>query len=144
MDVICKTCGNFGVVVEHHIDGNRENNDITNRILICPTCHYLIHYRRYELRLESDQHVLYNGDKPVCNQRRLKEIEQRMLEEFETIYGVFQYKKNRHGLTKGERQVLGELVSEFMKVDGAQLVNLYPSQDKKYELLRLCLIECGI
>lgn len=29
----------------HHIDRNRENNDISNLQVLCPTCHTLVHYK---------------------------------------------------------------------------------------------------
>ncbi|MBU2591247.1 MAG: HNH endonuclease [Nitrospinae bacterium] len=38
---ICACCG-FGIpeVLEvAHIDGNRENNDVSNLVILCPNCH---------------------------------------------------------------------------------------------------------
>jgi len=45
---ICKHCGmeDKRVLVIHHLDHNRKNNDITNLIWLCRNCHYLIHDRK--------------------------------------------------------------------------------------------------
>ena len=41
----CKQCNckDRRVLLVHHKDGNRHNNDITNLIFLCYNCHYLIH-----------------------------------------------------------------------------------------------------
>ena len=33
----------------HHIDSNRENNDISNLIILCPICHRKLTYNKYSL-----------------------------------------------------------------------------------------------
>lgn len=45
VSIRCSDCGieNIKVLVTHHIDGNRENNDVKNLTWLCRNCHYLIH-----------------------------------------------------------------------------------------------------
>jgi len=45
---ICKQCGykNEEVLVVHHKDKNRDNNNIRNLEWLCRNCHYLIHGRK--------------------------------------------------------------------------------------------------
>jgi hypothetical protein len=42
----CEKCG-YNEFVEilgvHHIDGNRDNNDLKNLMVVCPMCHSLLH-----------------------------------------------------------------------------------------------------
>ena len=43
-DSLCAHCG-FGIppVLEvAHIDGDRQNNDITNLVILCPNCHKML------------------------------------------------------------------------------------------------------
>lgn len=42
---ICKTCGmeDKRVLLIHHIDHNRKNNDISNLMWLCRNCHYITH-----------------------------------------------------------------------------------------------------
>ena len=43
-DPVCAYCG-FGIpeILEvAHIDGNRQNNDIGNLVILCPTCHKML------------------------------------------------------------------------------------------------------
>lgn len=42
---ICFSCNieDIRVLVTHHIDHNRENNNISNLCWVCHNCHYLIH-----------------------------------------------------------------------------------------------------
>ena len=35
----CEICGYTEVLDVHHIDGNRNNNDKDNLIVMCPNCH---------------------------------------------------------------------------------------------------------
>lgn len=44
-DRACQGCGHYGVVDNHHIDKNHNNNGEDNRIFLCPNCHALIHRR---------------------------------------------------------------------------------------------------
>ena len=44
----CKLCGYADhpeILVLHHIDKNHENNDPCNWQIVCPNCHYWIHYQ---------------------------------------------------------------------------------------------------
>lgn len=42
---ICKICGKKDkrVIVVHHVDKNRNNNDFKNLVWLCFNCHYLVH-----------------------------------------------------------------------------------------------------
>ena len=42
----CENCGynNVNVLQTHHIDENNKNNEMDNLKLLCPNCHYTIHY----------------------------------------------------------------------------------------------------
>lgn len=42
----CILCGikNKIVLVAHHIDHNRSNNEISNLTWLCMNCHYLVHH----------------------------------------------------------------------------------------------------
>jgi hypothetical protein len=42
---VCKDCGikNRRVLVIHHKDSNRKNNQLENLIWLCRNCHYLVH-----------------------------------------------------------------------------------------------------
>lgn len=43
----CNDCGwneYVDVLVVHHIDGNRNNNELENLVILCPTHHYVRHY----------------------------------------------------------------------------------------------------
>lgn len=44
----CALCGqkNLGNLTEHHIDGNKKNNDYDNRIALCHNCHCRFHSKR--------------------------------------------------------------------------------------------------
>ena len=42
----CEICGLIeGYIIIHHIDGNRKNNDPDNHLVLCNSCHGLLHYR---------------------------------------------------------------------------------------------------
>lgn len=42
---VCRMCGikDFRVLLVHHVDGNRKNNDLKNLIWLCHNCHFLEH-----------------------------------------------------------------------------------------------------
>ncbi len=42
----CQRCG-YAFLEVHHIDGNRENNDLNNLITLCRKCHFEIHAIEY-------------------------------------------------------------------------------------------------
>jgi len=46
---ICVLCGYNISVDVHHIDENKENNDLDNLITLCPNCHREIHIGYTEL-----------------------------------------------------------------------------------------------
>jgi hypothetical protein len=49
---ICSNCGydEFEEGLEvHHIDGNRNNNDLDNLIVLCGRCHNLITYKKFKI-----------------------------------------------------------------------------------------------
>jgi 5-methylcytosine-specific restriction endonuclease McrA len=39
----CKFCGTTNKLQVHHIDGNHDNNAMTNRVKLCQRCHSLVH-----------------------------------------------------------------------------------------------------
>ena len=45
VDSSCALCGSRKALTEHHIDWNRENNDYSNRIVICDKCHVKVNKR---------------------------------------------------------------------------------------------------
>jgi len=40
----CREKVDFNILVWHHLDRNRRNNQMDNLILVCPNCHATIHY----------------------------------------------------------------------------------------------------
>ncbi len=55
----CAICGwdeDVDVLQVHHIDENRNNNDIHNLIILCPTCHWKITLQKY--KLENNKIIL--------------------------------------------------------------------------------------
>ena len=58
---LCAHCG-FGIsaVLEvAHIDGNRQNNDPTNLVVLCPNCH-----KMHDLDLISTETIIQMRDRP--------------------------------------------------------------------------------
>ena len=58
---LCVHCG-FGVeaVLEvAHIDGNRQNNDLVNLVILCPTCHKML-----DLDLIPNEAIIAIRDRP--------------------------------------------------------------------------------
>ena len=47
----CKRCGLIDrrVLAVHHVDKNRQNNDVANLLWLCHNCHYLIHHDTEEM-----------------------------------------------------------------------------------------------
>lgn len=39
----CELCGSTTSIVAHHIDGDRENNELDNLLPVCRSCHTSIH-----------------------------------------------------------------------------------------------------
>lgn len=48
--LVCKRCSrnDMRVLAVHHIDRNRQNNDISNLMWLCRNCHFLIHHDKVE------------------------------------------------------------------------------------------------
>lgn len=46
---VCKWHEDEDVLQVHHIDNNRNNNDISNLIILCPTCHFKLTIGKYKL-----------------------------------------------------------------------------------------------
>lgn len=62
-NMICQMCGRkvFGKDAHvHHIDGNRQHNDMDNLILLCPDCHSKIHHKYLYVRNNSPSITLYD------------------------------------------------------------------------------------
>ena len=71
-DPLCAHCG-FGVpaVLEvAHIDGNRQNNEIANLVILCPNCHKML-----DLDLISNDTIIAMRDRPkiVTWSKRMKD-----------------------------------------------------------------------
>lgn len=52
-DAKCEICGysnHLEILEVHHIDKNRENNDISNLIILCPNCHAALTYKHATLK----------------------------------------------------------------------------------------------
>ena len=47
---ICKLCDSSDerVLIVHHIDRNRQNNNLTNLLWLCHNCHHLVHHYNEE------------------------------------------------------------------------------------------------
>ncbi|GAC1425226.1 MAG: hypothetical protein NVSMB62_22330 [Acidobacteriaceae bacterium] len=70
--VVCAHCG-FGIhdVLEvAHVDGNRWNNDVSNWVILCPTCH-----KMHDLDLISTETIIRMRDRPkvVVWAKRMKD-----------------------------------------------------------------------
>lgn len=69
----CQECGfseHPEILVIHHIDGNRRNNDDSNLIILCPNCHALKHYKRKRTRKDVNAyHRDYYARKKVNNKQ---------------------------------------------------------------------------
>ena len=75
-DPLCAHCG-FGIpaVLEvAHIDGNRQNNDIANLVILCPNCH-----KMHDLDLISTATIIDMRDRPkvVVWAKRMKDAGQK-------------------------------------------------------------------
>ena len=56
----CIVCEESRTVSIHHIDCNHSNNEITNLVVLCPTCHRLVHSNKYhnEIQKHIDKYML--------------------------------------------------------------------------------------
>lgn len=75
-DPLCAHCG-FGIpaVLEvAHIDGNRQNNDVTNLVVLCPNCH-----KMHDLDIISTATIIEMRDRPKVVQwaKRMKDAGQK-------------------------------------------------------------------
>lgn len=75
-DPLCAHCG-FGIpaVLEvAHIDGQRTNNDISNLVILCPTCHKML-----DLDVISNETIVQMRDRPkiVTWSKRMKDAGQK-------------------------------------------------------------------
>lgn len=62
---ICEVCGysKFEILQVHHIDHNRQNNELRNLKLICPNCHFESHYNERLARRTNVKSLLPNTSK---------------------------------------------------------------------------------
>ena len=53
---VCTLCriSDERVIIVHHIDKNRNNNNITNLVWLCNNCHYLVHHYANEKKRLSE------------------------------------------------------------------------------------------
>ena len=45
----CEKCGSIKNLLVHHLDENRHNNDVSNLITLCKSCHQALHTIRDEV-----------------------------------------------------------------------------------------------
>ncbi|MEK7477764.1 MAG: HNH endonuclease [Patescibacteria group bacterium] len=59
IEKVCILCGkdNYKILSAHHIDQNRNNNDITNLTWLCQNCHFLVHHYDLEKKKLSKLHA---------------------------------------------------------------------------------------
>ncbi len=52
VEVSCRRCGckDKRIILVHHLDGDRSNNQFSNLIFLCYNCHYLIHNHKKTLK----------------------------------------------------------------------------------------------
>lgn len=67
---MCEDCG-YGKYPEilhvHHIDRNRNNNDLTNLRLLCPTCHETEHFLAGDGKFKKRNMVEDIGVEPIAS-----------------------------------------------------------------------------
>jgi len=59
-NMTCQMCGRkvFGKDAHvHHIDENRQHNDMSNLILLCPHCHSKVHNRYLNVRNRKNKKI---------------------------------------------------------------------------------------
>jgi len=56
----CQMCGSKKILI-HHIDENRDNNEITNLITLCRECHPKIHYSKNKKEIQKRLYVNKKG-----------------------------------------------------------------------------------
>ena len=62
----CELCSWAHTVDVHHIDGNRDNNDLNNLCVLCPNCHSLTETNRYNVNV-----VIFNEIEKKIKKLRL-------------------------------------------------------------------------
>jgi len=60
----CQICDDEKEIVVHHIDGDRENNDLDNLMPVCKSCHQRIHggsagYEEWYEKLDSKRDIAF-------------------------------------------------------------------------------------
>ena len=43
----CYFCGSKKILEKHHLDKNYKNNDLSNLLLVCKSCHHKLHSKIY-------------------------------------------------------------------------------------------------
>ena len=69
----------FPQEVVHHIDGNKENNDIHNLVLFpSKSAHAKYHFEKGDLKIKAgdNKKVLINGKLKCCNCGKLKDLKE--------------------------------------------------------------------
>lgn len=71
----CEICGTTEDIIVHHVDGDRENNDIDNLVPVCKSCHGKIHtgadgYEEWFEQL-ADSARIYDGSSVVRDQKNV-------------------------------------------------------------------------
>lgn len=52
-EIKCEICRENSYCIVHHKDKNRKNNNLSNLMILCPNCHYKIHYVNMEVTENS-------------------------------------------------------------------------------------------
>lgn len=63
IEQVCKLCKNTDsrILAVHHLDKNRQNNEVSNLIWLCHNCHFLVHhYMRPFKQLEKVLEIKFN------------------------------------------------------------------------------------
>ena len=58
----CEMCGRRRRLGTHHIDRNKENNDPSNRMTLCPRCHTKWHWQHGKPGKPKTNHICFCGE----------------------------------------------------------------------------------
>ncbi len=129
----CHICDDEEEIVVHHIDGNRENNDLGNLMPVCKSCHQRIHggsegYEEWYEKLDSKRDITFLQ----------REAEQRPFyarpEAWQEYHEVIDFEVKRELHRRGIRDVQERELYEVMLRVGAENPELV--RDEFLELRR--------
>jgi len=104
---ICANCG-FGIkaILEiAHIDGDRQNNNVDNLVILCPTCHKML-----DVDLISNEHIkaIRNRARKVNWKKRMKDAGQKAARTRKLREAGRKAAETRKLKTKNEKVVLSK------------------------------------